>query len=348
MATRLVPLAEVDDDLVAQWRALGGNAFHGPDAVLAARELRGAQDVSLLVVDGPDLVLPVHRVAGLRRVRVPALSTWTHDYCYLGDPAIRAGSEAQAWTAALSWLHEHRPAPWLHLPRLAARGPSFAGLTAALTALGLRAVPIGAHERPVVVRRPEPTYLHGLVSGVHRKGFRRQRRALERELGAPVTSTMSYDVEALLRLEAAGWKAPSALLRVPGAAELARRLVASGAAHVTELRAGERVLAAQLQLVGGGTSSCVKTTYDEALRRRSPGLLLELDVLERFHADPALDLLDSCAAPGNPLAERLFPDRLPVVTLLVGLTAPGRLVARATPALAAGWRRLAGRPMEVP
>lgn len=348
MIAQLVPLAEVDDDLVAGWRTLGGNAFHSPDAVLASRDLDGAGEVSLLVVDGPDLVLPIHRVAGMRKVRVPALSTWTHDYCYLGDPVVRAGREQQAWTAALSWLREHRPAPWLHLPRLAAHGPVFAGLLAALTATGLQAVPLGAHGRPVAHRRPEPTYLDGLVSGVHRKSFRRQRRVLERELGAPVTTVTSYDVEPLLRLEAAGWKAASALATVPGAAELARRLVGSGAAHVAELRAGERVVAAQLQLVGGGTSSCVKTAYDEQLRRHSPGLLLELDVLERFHDDLSVDVLDSCAAPGNPLAERLFPDRLPVVTLLVGLTAPGRAVARATPALAAGWSRLTGRPMEVP
>lgn len=348
MTARLVPLAEVDDDLVAGWRALGGNAFHGPDAVLAARDLDGAGEVDLLVVDGPDLVLPVHRVAGMRKVRVPALSAWTHDYCYLGDPAVRAGHEQQAWTAALSWLRAQRPAPWLLLPRLAAEGPVFAGLRAALADTGLSAVAFGAHERPVARRRPEPTYLDGLVSGVHRKGFRRQRRTLERELGAPVATVTSYDAEPFLRLEAAGWKAGTALLSTPGAADLVRRLVASRAAHVTELRAGDRLVAAQLQLVGGGTSSCVKTAYDERLRRHSPGLLLELDVLERFHDDPAVDLLDSCAAPGNPLAERLFPDRLPVVTLLVGLTVTGRAAARATPVLASGWSRLARRPMEVP
>lgn len=351
MIARLVPLRDLDAELASGWRALGGNAFCGPDAVLAARGLDGAGAVSLLVVDGPDgpdLVLPVHRVAGFRKVRVPALSTWAHDYCYLGDPVVRAGRELESWVAALEHLASTRPAPWLHLPRLAGRGPLADGLRGALAATGLRAVEIGAHERPVAVRRPAPTYLDGQVRGVHRKGFRRQRRVLGRELGAEVTTVTSYDVEPLLRLESAGWKARTALAAVPGGAELARGLVASGVAHVAELRAGDRVVAAQLQLVGGGTSSCVKTAYDETLRRHSPGTLLELDVLQRFHDDPAVRLLDSCAAPGSPLAERVFPDRLPVVTLLVGLTRGGRAAARATPALAAGWSRLAGRPMDVP
>lgn len=352
MTARLIPLDAVDDALLAAWRDLGGNAFHTPDVVLGARGLTGAADVSLLVVAGPtglDLVLPVHQVDGFRRVPVPALSTWTHDFCYLGDALLRPGREAEAWSAALRLLRLTRPAPWLHLPRLAADGAGFEALLQALHHEGLRAVRVGAHDRAVVRRRPEPTYFDSTVSGVHRKGLRRQRRVLARELGeTEVCTVVGRDVEPFLRLEAAGWKAGTAMSAVPGGAELLRSLAAAGRARVVSLRAGPRVLASQVQLLEGTTSSCFKTAYDETLRRHSPGTLLQLDVVQDFHDDASLQLLDSCAAPGHPLVDRLFPDRRPVVTLLVGLAPRGRIAARATPAMASWWSRLTQRPMEVP
>ncbi len=56
--------------------------------------------------------------------------------------------------------------------------------------------------------------------------------------------------------------------------------------------------------------------------RYSPGLLLYVEQLSRFH-DSGAQLLDTCAEPGHPMAVRLHPDRRELVTLAVALR-PGR------------------------
>lgn len=353
MTARLLSVAEATG-LRAHWDSLPGNVFSSPSVVLATLGLAGADRLQVLVVDGVaglDLVLPVHVVDRFRKVPVPALSTWTHDYCYLGDPLVRPGREEQAWVEVLSFLRAESQVPWLHLPRLLAVGPVIEGLRAALRTCGLTAVEIGTHERAAVRRRPQATYFDETVRGVHRKGYRRQRRVLGREVGEVVTE-VGTDPTAFLDLEAAGWKSGTSMRADPGAEAMLHGLVDSGVASVLSLRAGDRVVASQVQLTrdpgASGVSSCFKTAYDESLGQHSPGTLLQLDVVQHFHDSPGIDLLDSCAAPGHPLVDRLFPDRLPVTTLLIGLTARGRATAALTPVLAQGWSRLARRPMEVP
>ena len=68
---------------------------------------------------------------------------------------------------------------------------------------------------------------------------------------------------------------------------------AAGRAQLWELRAGETVVAALCVLVGGSGAFHVKTAFDEAFSSSSPGLQLEVAVLEAFHDDPALEWIDS-------------------------------------------------------
>lgn len=342
-AGRLVPLSEVGADARRRWEALAGVAaepspFAERGFVEAATTALGGRDVRLLTAHGPDgvdLVLPVHRTRLRRRTPVPVLSTWRHDYCFHGAPLVRAGREADAWTTALRSLRDSRPAALLLLPQLWSDGAVRAGLRAAVRDLGLPAVTVRREPRAVAWRREDGSYFDHL-RGVHRKGLRRQRRMLGSAAGGQVVCVdRSGDpaaVEAFLTLEAAGWKGRqgTAMATRGHDAELVRELVRHWGdrvlVHLLEVQG--RAVAAQLTLVAGDALFAFKTTYDEQYASSSPGLLLMMDVVETFHRT-GRSLLDSCAVPGHPMADRLFVDRRSTETVLVALGLVGAGLLRA-------------------
>jgi hypothetical protein len=57
-----------------------------------------------------------------------------------------------------------------------------------------------------------------------------------------------------------------------------------------------------------------KIAYDEEFARYSPGVLLQMEYLER---GLALDWVDSCATPGHPMFDTLWLERRPIVTIMV-------------------------------
>jgi hypothetical protein len=106
MSARLVPLDDVDEALVERWRALSRevrdpNPFADADFVLpAGRRLHQEAVRAVLVVEhGNQLrfVLPVNRVAGFRRIAIPAVATWLHSYSPLGTPLVASCQPEESW-----------------------------------------------------------------------------------------------------------------------------------------------------------------------------------------------------------------------------------------------------------
>jgi hypothetical protein len=81
-----------------------------------------------------------------------------------------------------------------------------------------------------------------------------------------------------------------------------------------------------------------KMAFDESMSRYSPGTQLVADLYDWVHADPTIACVDSCAAAGNEFANRLFPDRRAIGTILLAGDRIGALTSSAAPALVA-WRR---------
>ena len=265
--------------------------------------------------------------------------SWQHDYSYLGTPLVRHGAAAAPGARC-------SPAPpagwrWLVLPGLPTRGPVWEGLAEAAHGAGVRLTCFRPHERAVVHKRASPTYLDGRLRGVHVKGLRRQRRLLGDDVVLRDRTGDPAAVEDFLALEALGWKgrAGTAMAARDGHAGLLRDLVRASpeVCQVFSLEVDGRAAAVQVNLRRGRTSWCFKTAYDERLRAASPGLLLMLDVISAFHDDPGLDVVDSCAVPGHPMADRVMPDRRPLATVLLPLRPGGALAAGAVPQLA-GWK----------
>jgi hypothetical protein len=262
--------------------------------------------------------VPVQRSRLWGRLPVDALLSWRHDYCFLGTPprdAVEALLDPSCWgdrpMLVLQWLAEDDPTTDL-LRRVAGQQ-------------GLRVYELERWERAALHRRPASTYLQETLRGTHRKELRRVRRVLGRELGADLVTVDRADdpraVDDFLALEASGWKgrAGTALLSRPAHErffrEMCARQLETGTLQVLGLQAGARTLAMKVNLLAGDTGYCFKIAHDESLSRRSPGVLLEVDMVERFH-DSTLRRLDSCADPDNEMINRLWPDRRAIVTLV--------------------------------
>lgn len=172
--------------MLAAWRelaatALEPNPFFAPEmASAAARHLPlGKADRLLAVHDGDRLALalPVRRVASYRRVPIPTVVTWGHAHSFLDTPLVAAADPARAVETALDVLRT-AGVGWLALERLPADGPVRGVLDAALEARRISPRTLQEHERPVVRRRADPTYLDGRLSARRRKRLRSQRRGL--------------------------------------------------------------------------------------------------------------------------------------------------------------------------
>lgn len=347
MPARLTPLGDVDDALVRGWRRLAENAlepnpFADPDVVRPAARWLGEQAAVALATVERDgqlcFALPVVRRRTYRRLPLPAVTTWLHDHSPLGTPLLTPDAPEQAWRAALGLFDSVAPVAALGL--VTTDGPVARALSAALALDGRRSVTLARGERPVVRRRPEPTYLDGL-SRDRRKVLRRRRQQLAEEFGGEVRCTdrattaadLEAAIEGFLAMEAAGWKSDDggAMACRPGHGDffrdMCRRLAARGALQVWVLDVGGRPVAYQCMLLGGRTAFAFKTTYDEQLRRFGPGVALMAEMLTPFHAG-GLAAIDSCTSPRPTLMHEMFPDRQPMGEIL--LWPAGRVGAAAT------------------
>jgi hypothetical protein len=337
----LLELGGLDDLQVAHWRALARHAaepnpFFEPDFVLpAAAGLR--ERVSLLVArdeDGWCGALPVQtpiRARGWGYAPVHGLVGWTHRYCFLGTPLLRAGTETAAANALVAAGHT---TGFLGLDLLRPDGPAARALRAAAAVMAFPAV-----ERAALRRTPE-----GWTLGLSRKRARdlqRRRRRLAEAAGAELrTVDLAGEpdgVERFLALEASGWKGAqgTAMASNPAHADLFRQVCRGfarrGALQLLSLEAGGRSYAMLCSLAAGDTVFQFKIAFDEAHAPAGPGIQIEGDHVDGLDAAvPGARLVDTCADPSNEMANNLFPDRVSLERLAL----PGRgLRGRADAAL---------------
>lgn len=334
----LVPVRGLAPRLLEAWAALEGealepNPYAGPAMVLPVAEHLADRRGSLVLVvrrgDEPELVLPVSPVAAYRSVPVPTLRVGGHPLSFLDTPLVAAGDPEAAWAAALDHLRGGR-AGWLSLERLPGDGPVREALEAVVRSRGGRVAVLSRASRPMVHRRPDPTYVEGRLSTSRQRRLRRFRRRLSDALGGEVqlVDAAPRDLEGglsrFLALEAAGWKgrAGTALTSDPAAAAVFRAVLrsaaAAGRAQVWELGHAGRVVASLCAVVAGGGAFHLKTAYDEEHAAWSPGLQLEVGVLEAFHDDASLSWIDSGSSDRRETPSRLlYPDRRPVDVAVV-------------------------------
>lgn len=326
-------------DFQARWRALSEralvpNPFWDPAIFLPAIDCLGHQAISLATVSRADGTLvglapfeiKRHLGFGTRLVRL-----WTHPYLPLGSPLVDPNS-ALALGELLSGLMKATG-----LPVLAHFVKRFESLSTDMP--GITVECLAQHERAALRSALKgPQYRLVQLSKKRRQGLdRRFRRLAEVTAGfGPLDIELCRDktlvkarFESFLSLESRSWKGAkkTALLSRACDADFARRiaenLAARDACMIATLKAGDKALAALALFNLGGETFSWKTAYDETYREYSPGTQL----LARF-ADTLMEtgrglILDSCATPGNELANTLWGERETVATLLFSASGLG-------------------------
>jgi CelD/BcsL family acetyltransferase involved in cellulose biosynthesis len=347
MTISLLSLADLDDRARSAWRDLVAHALE-PDVFLepellepAARHLPGGDAARMLVVADGERWLAAVPVLGRPKFAdlwLPCLRSWRHPYTFSGTPLLRAETAERGAAGLVGAADGVRGRAFLALEHVT-DGPVAAALMAAGAA---RPEPAFVHDRAVraaVVDGAEDDALARAMNGKRRRELARTRRTLEAELGGPAQLVEVTDdpagLDRFLALEAAGWKgeAGSALSSDPAherfQRESAEAFRAQGRLHLLELRAGGRTAASVLALRSHGTLSTLKIGHDESLRRGTPGVHLMGDIATWAHGRGDVQLVDSCAVPDNPMINRLWPDRIGLLTLVLPAAgARGQLTRR--------------------
>lgn len=299
------------EDLAA---AAGPNVFLAPAFALAARGVASPRGLGALLIarDGEPIGLVAGRLGFARTV----FTLWTHDYAPYGMPLVRPGEAAAVVEALFAFLAQEGIAA-LEAPLLDA-GPFAAALDAQAAAHRMQVR--DAHRRAVLTGPPPP------LSKEHR---RLARRLGERGRLAAVSTATGHDpaaaIAAFLALEAEGWKGRggTALATDPATQvffeDAVGGLAEKGSARIDMLLLDGRPIAAGLVLSAGTRAWYLKTTYDEAFARYSPGLLLSHAVGKAAIAIPGVELVDSCAIPGHSMIERIWPGRMALATRFIAV-----------------------------
>src|SRR4051794_29548650 len=337
MPPRVVSIPLPVSGEVPAWRDLADraaqpNPFFEPDFVQAAARHLESGGVSLLVVkDGDDWIgcLPV------KPARLGGVMSWRHPYCFLGTPLVDRDRAGAAVGALIEHVCRGQRAGMLMLDHLG-DGPVLEAAHAAAAELDVDVVFETLHERAVLLRRDEPTYLEGMRAH-HRRELQRMTRRLEEELGA----TLELDdragrpgsVEEFLQIEASGWKGEEGTaLGSAGHSdffhEVCDSFAASDRLQLLTLAARDRTVAVKCNLAAGDELFGFKIGHDAELRRYSPGVQLEKANVEIFHGRRRERLMDSCAAPANQMINRLWPDRRSIKSLVLTRRGARSVVSR--------------------
>lgn len=332
-------------------RTVEPNIFFNPHFLAPAMPRLEDREVKLAVIrDGSAeksrlrLLVPFSLERPATPFGVSTLRAWASPFGPLGTPLVD-GDDPQGvvedFFSMLGRPHLRLPKVFV-LPDMRLDGPAAALLLDVAARRGLPLETVNIVERPFLQSDLDgDSYLGRSLRAHHVREFRRLKRRLE-ALGplihevADAPDAVRLGVESFLALEAAGWKGRRGTamaidrFRAAFAREAINGLAEQGMARVHTLRSGGRVVAALIVFVERGTAYTWKTAYDEEFAAFSPGTLLMIEVTRAHLADPAIRATDSCAVPDHPVLSRLWSERRPVGTMVVGLEPDaGRAVRQA-------------------
>lgn len=345
---------------LAAWKelaaaALEPNPLFEPDCVVpAARHLPGGSQIAVVTAEAADGTMlgcmPVRPSVRWPPASVPTLTTDVRRMTYLGTPLVAPTQPGDALRAMVHALlvARHRTGGRLAEVRWLHGGPVGRMLRHSFEDLGLAYTVSESFDRPFVLRRADGAYFD--FNARYRSVLKRRRRQLGEALGGEVElrdrAGTPEALEALIELESRGYKGAQgiALATAPGEPDQFRAMVrafaADGRLQLLSLEAAGRTAAMQVAVRGGEGLFALKVAYDEELARFGPGVELQRGSIDHFHECSDSAWIDSCTYAGNELLERLYPDRRPIVSYLVGLGGPAeRALIKALPHLRTVRRR---------
>lgn len=330
-------------------RAVEPNVFFNPRFLTPAMPRLEDRDVRLAVIrDGDEyrsrlrLLAPFTVEKPAAPVGVPIIRIWSHPFGPLGAPLVDRDDPVGVIEDFISMLSRpHLKLPQvLVLPDLRLNGAVVPLLETVAESRGLSLVIVDRTERPLLQSELDAeTYLKASLRPHHFREFRRLKRRLA-ELGslehcvARGPEEIADAIESFLTLEVSGWKGRERTAmaidryRAAFAREAVHRLAERDQCRIHSLTLDGRTIASLIVLVESGRAYTWKTAYDENYAAFSPGTLLMIEVTAQHLDDPNITTTDSCAVPDHPVMSRLWSERLPMGTVVVGMTPGADRLAR--------------------
>lgn len=347
-ATHVVAITDVRELATQQaaWTDLVGNAiepnaFYEPWSLIPLLKAFGDGDWTVLFVhDDAEAneqaallgVIPLQK-SRLRLLPWPIWSLWENPYCFHCVPLLRQGAAARALAAVGQWINRSTDTvPLLDWHHVTADGPLREAIGTMIDENGWTATSRDTYGRALLARcQDSETYQQEKLSRHQRHELRRQRRRLA-ELGPLEARVCQPDenvetwIEDFLALEAAGWKGRdgTAISSNPADREWFTRSMRAGFAEgrvgFLGLFLNDRPVALKCNFLCPPGSYAFKIAFDESYPKFSPGVLLEIDNIDWFHAQANLEWMDSCAARDHSMINRIWGNRRQIERLLI---APG-------------------------
>ena len=322
-------------------RTIEPNIFFNPRFLAPAMPRLEDREVRLAVIrDGDEeqsrlrLLVPFSVERPATPLGVSIMRTWSSPFGPLGTPLVDRDDP----TGVIEDFFDMLARPHLKLPKVLVMpevrldGPvaSLFGMVA--ENLGLTLVTTGQVMRPFLESDLDgPAYLKAALKPHHMREFKRLRRRLG-EMGklehhvARTAEEVRLGTEAFLTLEAAGWKGRERTamavdrFRAAFAREAMHGLSEQDLCRVHSLTLDGKVIACLIVFIEAGVAYTWKTAYDEVYAQFSPGTLLMIDVTIQHLDDPNIVATDSCGVPDHPVMSRLWTERKPIGTIVIGLT----------------------------
>ncbi|RWD71678.1 GNAT family N-acetyltransferase [Mesorhizobium sp.] len=330
-------------------RTVEPNVFFNPRFLAPAMPRLEDREVRLAVIrDGDEyrnrlrLLVPFSVERPAIPLGVPVMRTWSSPFGPLGTPLVDRDDPIgviEDFFSMLSRPHLKLPKVFV-LPDMRLDGPVASLLTSFADSRGLTLVTTGKLERPVLESDADgEDYLKASLRAHHYREFRRLKRRIA-DLGklehvvARGPDEIRHAIESFLTLEAAGWKGRERTAmaidryRAAFAREAVHRLAEQDMCRIHLLTLDGRAIACLVVFVEAGVAYTWKTAYDETLSAYSPGTLLMIEVTKQHLDDPNIVMTDSCAVPDHPVMSRLWSERKPMGTLVVGVTPDADRLAR--------------------
>lgn len=328
-------------------RTIEPNVFFNPRFLAPAMPRLEDREVRLAVIrDGDEyrnrlrLLVPFSVERPPLGVRV--MRTWSSPFGPIGTPLVDRDDPVcvlEDFFSMLSRPHLKLPKVFV-LPDIRLDGPVASLLATVAETRGLTLVATGKAERPVLESELDgEDYLKASLRSHHYREFRRLKRRLAdlgrlEHLVARGPDEIRHAIERFLTLEAAGWKGRERTAmavdryRAAFAREAVHRLAEQDLCRIHSLTLDGRTIACLIVFVEAGVAYTWKTAYDETLAAYSPGTLLMIEVTRQHLDDPNIMMTDSCAVPDHPVMSRLWMERRPIGTLVIGLSPDADRLAR--------------------
>lgn len=330
-------------------RTVEPNIFFNPRFMAPAMPRLEDREVRLAVIrDGDEnrsrlrMLVPFSIEKPPIPLGVSVLRTWSSPWGPLGTPLVDRDNPEGVIDDFVSILaRPHLKLPKiLVLPDVRLDGPVASILHSVAETRSLPLLRTGVVERPFLASELEgEDYLRASLKAHHYREFRRLYRRLAEHGTLEHTIARSFDeirhaIEVFLALEASGWKGRERTamaidrFRAAFAREAVDRLADQDYCRIHTLTLNGKAIASLVVFVEAGVAYTWKTAYDEAYAGYSPGTLLMIEVTKLHLDDPNIDETDSCAVPDHPVMSRLWTERKPIGTLVLGLTSDSDRLAR--------------------